>query len=176
MVVENRAGAVCLIARDAVAEAFPHGYTLMLADSSILIAQHLQPRKTFDPLKNFAPVSAVFTLPLVIVTSNDFLAKTLRNLLRCSSPVPENVRSPRQGLARRGTLILKYSRGLGLFCGPHSLSGRGADLTRSHKRPDTDWGSQRRDGHCVGQARQVVRAIGDEPGETVGRRRHRSAV
>lgn len=76
VVVENRAGAAGLIAGDTVARAAPDGYTLMLGDSSLLIAQHLQPRMSFDPVKAFTPVASVFTLPLIIVTNNDFPAKT----------------------------------------------------------------------------------------------------
>jgi tripartite-type tricarboxylate transporter receptor subunit TctC len=76
VVVENRTGAAGLIAGDAAAKAAPDGYTLMLGDSSLLIAQHLQPRMSFDPVKGFAPVAGVFQLPLVIVTGNDFPART----------------------------------------------------------------------------------------------------
>ncbi|MFI5444702.1 Bug family tripartite tricarboxylate transporter substrate binding protein [Polaromonas sp. UC242_47] len=76
IVVENRAGAAGLIAGDAAARATPDGYTLMLGDSSLLIAQYLQPRMSFDPVKSFTPVAGLFTLPLVIVTGNDFPAKT----------------------------------------------------------------------------------------------------
>lgn len=76
IVVDNRAGAAGLIAGDAAARAAPDGYTLMLGDSSLLIAQHLQPRMSFDPIKSFTPVAGLFTLPLVIVASSDFPAKT----------------------------------------------------------------------------------------------------
>lgn len=76
VVVDNRTGAAGLIAGDTVARAAPDGYTLMLGDSSLLIAQHLQPRMSFDPVKAFAPVAGVFTLPLVIVANNDVPAKT----------------------------------------------------------------------------------------------------
>jgi tripartite-type tricarboxylate transporter receptor subunit TctC len=76
VVVDNRAGAAGLIAGDATARATPDGYTLMLGDSSLLIAQYLQPKMTFDPVKAFTPVAGLFTLPLVIVTNNDFPAKT----------------------------------------------------------------------------------------------------
>ena len=76
VVVDNRTGAAGLIAGDAVARAAPDGYTLMLGDSSLLIAQHLQPRMSFDPVKAFTPVAGVFTLPLVIVANNDVPAKT----------------------------------------------------------------------------------------------------
>jgi tripartite-type tricarboxylate transporter receptor subunit TctC len=81
VVVENRTGAAGLIAGDAAAKAAPDGYTLMLGDSSLLIAQHLQPRMSFDPVKGFAPVAGVFMLPLVIVTGNDFPARTPREFI-----------------------------------------------------------------------------------------------
>ena len=81
VVVDNRAGAAGLIAGDAAAKAAPDGYTLILGDSSMLIAQHLQPKMSFDPLKDFAPVAAVFSLPLMIVTTNNFPAKTPKEFL-----------------------------------------------------------------------------------------------
>jgi tripartite-type tricarboxylate transporter receptor subunit TctC len=76
VVVENRAGATGLIAADATAKAAPDGYTMMLADSSLLIAQHLQARMSFDPLRSFTPVANVFMMPLAIVVANDFPART----------------------------------------------------------------------------------------------------
>jgi tripartite-type tricarboxylate transporter receptor subunit TctC len=76
VVVENRAGATGLIAADATAKAAPDGYTMMLADSSLLIAQHLQARMSFDPLRSFTPVANVFMMPLAIVVASDFPART----------------------------------------------------------------------------------------------------
>ncbi|MEO8653837.1 MAG: tripartite tricarboxylate transporter substrate-binding protein [Ramlibacter sp.] len=76
VVVDNRAGAAGLIAGDATAKAAPDGYTMMLADSSLLIAQYLQPRMSFDPIKSFTPVAAVFMMPLAIIVGNDFPAHT----------------------------------------------------------------------------------------------------
>lgn len=88
VVVENRTGAAGLIAGDAVAKAAPDGYTLMLGDSSLLIAQHLQTRMPFDPIKAFTPVASVFTLPLIIVTHNDFPARTPAEFVKALQASP----------------------------------------------------------------------------------------
>lgn len=81
VVVENRAGAAGMIAGDAVAKAAPDGYTLLLGESGLLIAQHLQPQMSFDPLKSFAPVAGLFHLPLLIVADNNFPARTPKELV-----------------------------------------------------------------------------------------------
>ena len=81
VIVDNRAGAAGSIAADAVAKALPDGYTLFLGDSATLIAQHMQARLPFDPIRSFTPVAGMFSMPLVIVTGNDFPAKTPREFV-----------------------------------------------------------------------------------------------
>ncbi|WP_431511866.1 Bug family tripartite tricarboxylate transporter substrate binding protein [Variovorax sp. DAIF25] len=76
VLVENRTGATGLIAADLVAKAPPDGYTLMMGDSALLIAKLLQPKIAIDPLTSFKPVAGAFVSPLMIVTGNDFPAKT----------------------------------------------------------------------------------------------------
>jgi tripartite-type tricarboxylate transporter receptor subunit TctC len=81
VVVENRAGASGMIAGDVVAKAAPDGYTLLLGESGLLIDPYLHSHMTFDPLKSFAPVASLFNMPLMIVTGNDFPAKTPRQFV-----------------------------------------------------------------------------------------------
>lgn len=81
VLVENRAGATGLIAADLVAKAPPDGYTLMMGDSALLIAKLLQPKIGIDPLTSFKPVAGAFISPLMIVTGNDFPARTPTELV-----------------------------------------------------------------------------------------------
>lgn len=81
VVVENRAGASGVIAADTVANSRPDGYTLLLGESSLLIAPHLQTRATFEPLKALKPVAGAFVAPLMIVTNNNLPAATPQELI-----------------------------------------------------------------------------------------------
>jgi tripartite-type tricarboxylate transporter receptor subunit TctC len=88
VVVENRAGAAGVIAADAVAKAPPDGYTLLLGDSSTLIAKYMQAKLSFDPIKSFVPVAGLFKSPLLIVASNDFPARNPRELVAALKAKP----------------------------------------------------------------------------------------
>lgn len=81
VVVENRAGASGLIAGDAVAKAAPDGYTLLIGESGLLIAPHLQMNMSFDPIKGLAPVAGLFFSPLMIVANNDVPVRNPKELL-----------------------------------------------------------------------------------------------
>lgn len=81
VVVENRAGASGVIAADAVAKSAPDGYTLLVGESALLIAPHLQPRMNLDVLKSFTPVAAIFHAPLMIVVGNNVPATSPKELI-----------------------------------------------------------------------------------------------
>jgi tripartite-type tricarboxylate transporter receptor subunit TctC len=81
VVVENRAGASGLIAGDVVAKSAPDGYTLLVGESSMLIAPHLQAKMAFDPVRSFVPVAGLFTVPVMIVATHSFPASTPEELI-----------------------------------------------------------------------------------------------
>jgi tripartite-type tricarboxylate transporter receptor subunit TctC len=82
VIVENRAGASGVIAADVVAKSPPDGYTLLVSESGLLIATHLQPRANLDPLKAFTPVAGLFLAPLMIIAGNNVPATTPKELIR----------------------------------------------------------------------------------------------
>jgi tripartite-type tricarboxylate transporter receptor subunit TctC len=88
VIVENRAGAAGMIAADGVAKAAPDGHTLMLADSSLLIAKSLNPKLILDPLLAFTPVAGAYYSPLMVVANNDFPANDAKTLVKALKAKP----------------------------------------------------------------------------------------
>jgi tripartite-type tricarboxylate transporter receptor subunit TctC len=80
-IVENRAGAGGALAADTLVRAPADGYVLLLAESGTLIVPALNSKVTYDPVKQFAAVAGVCTLPLALVTSNAFPIGTVPELI-----------------------------------------------------------------------------------------------
>src|SRR6476660_2723287 len=68
-IVENRTGASGIIGTDYVAKSAPDGYTFVFIFDTHSVHQALNPKLSFDPIKDFAPVMLVATAPLVIATA-----------------------------------------------------------------------------------------------------------
>ena len=69
VVVENKVGAGGNIAADTVAKA-SDGHTLgLMINGNMTIARILNPKVTYDPLKDLAPVSLIGTAPLVLAAT-----------------------------------------------------------------------------------------------------------
>jgi len=75
VVVENRPG---LPGTTAVAKSAPDGYTLMLTSNGHTIAGAINKGIQFDPVKDFAGVTVIASVPLVAIVPTDFPAKTLK--------------------------------------------------------------------------------------------------
>src|SRR5215207_6025863 len=68
VVTENRGGAGGNVGAEAAAKAAPDGYTIVLVAPSLAISPTLYTRLNYDPVKDFAPVSLVATVPNVMIT------------------------------------------------------------------------------------------------------------
>jgi len=80
VVVENRPGASSTIAAGVLAESPADGYTLMLADSSLLIAARAMQKTGLDARSSFAPIGAVATAPLAVAVRADSPLRSLEDL------------------------------------------------------------------------------------------------
>ena len=96
VIVENRPG---LPGTTAVAKSAPDGYTLMLTSNGHTIASAINKNIQFDPVKDFAGVSRVASVPLVAIVPPDFPGKTLKDFIALAKEKPGQLNFSSAGVA-----------------------------------------------------------------------------
>jgi tripartite-type tricarboxylate transporter receptor subunit TctC len=80
-VIENKSGANGAIAAEAVAVAPGDGYTLFMAALPQIAIFPAMTKVTYDPVKDFAPISNIASNPFALIVNRNFPAKTLGELV-----------------------------------------------------------------------------------------------
>jgi tripartite-type tricarboxylate transporter receptor subunit TctC len=81
VVIENKAGAGGNIGSQAVAQAAPDGYTLLLSGSPLAINPSLYPSSGYDPVADLAPITLVTVIPNLMMVPNSSPAKSVREFI-----------------------------------------------------------------------------------------------
>ena len=107
VIVDNRGGGGGMIGADLVAKSTPDGYTVMMATSAeVALNVAVYSKMTYDPARDFAPVTEVAISPLVLVVPLSLPARDVREFI---------------ALAKKKPGALSYaSGGAG---GPHNVAG-----------------------------------------------------
>jgi tripartite-type tricarboxylate transporter receptor subunit TctC len=96
VIVENRPG---LPGTTSVAKSAPDGYTLMLTSNGHTIAGAINKAIQFDPVKDFAGVTRVASVPLVAIVPPDFAGKTLKDFITLANEKPGQLNFSSAGIA-----------------------------------------------------------------------------
>lgn len=89
--VDNRPGAGSTVGTEFVAKSAPDGYTLLVVSSGFVSSSILYPKLAYDPVKDFAPVSLVMTVPHVIVVHPSLPVRNLQDLVKLARAKPGQV-------------------------------------------------------------------------------------
>jgi tripartite-type tricarboxylate transporter receptor subunit TctC len=93
IVIDNRSGASGAIGVEVVQRATPDGYTLLLGTASThALAKVLNPRLSYDPQRDFLPVTLIGSLPYAFSVHPGVRAKTLQELIEIARAKPREIR------------------------------------------------------------------------------------
>jgi len=98
VVVENKPGAGGNIAHDYVAHSAPDGYTVLNA-GHMALNRALYKNLSYDPDKDFIPITRIATGPTVICVNNDLPVKNLRELIAYAKANPGKLFNASAGYA-----------------------------------------------------------------------------
>jgi len=81
VIVENRAGGGTLVGTDSIKRANPNGYSLLFGTNAFVITPLLHNTPTYDPVKDFSPVSQTTIQPLGLLVTPGLNIKTVEQLI-----------------------------------------------------------------------------------------------
>jgi len=129
VVVENRGGGGGVPGVMAVKDAPPDGYTWLVGTSGTLgVNPSVYAKIPYDPLKDFAPASNIFIVPLIIVAHPSFAPNTVAELVEAAKKAPGriNFASAGPGTAQHMTgELFKVRAAIDLVHIPYKGSGPG---------------------------------------------------
>lgn len=123
VVIENKPGAASAIAATEVARSAPDGYTIFSADNGTLVYNPALFKKlSYDPQKDFAPVSLMGRLPTILVAGPATQAKDVKELVQLVKSQPGKVSYASAGTGSPHAMameLLKNKAGLDMIHVPY---------------------------------------------------------
>ena len=105
VIVENQPGANGGLAAGQVMRSTPDGYTLFMAvDTNLVVNPSLYPNLTYDPFRDFIPISIIAKVYLVLVASSKVEANSVQELLALAKANPGKLNYASIGLGTQAHL------------------------------------------------------------------------
>jgi tripartite-type tricarboxylate transporter receptor subunit TctC len=101
-VIDNRPGASGTISAEAVARSAADGYTLLLGSPSQITIAPIATKTSYDPVKDFAPISTIGSNPFVLVAHPSLAADNLAEFVELARRQPNKIAYAHGGF---GTIV-----------------------------------------------------------------------
>jgi tripartite-type tricarboxylate transporter receptor subunit TctC len=137
VIVENKPGAALMIAAASVAGSPADGYTLLVSTSSAMAINPVLYKKiSYDPVKDFVPISFYVKSPFVLVVNPDLPVRSVPELIKLAkeSSNPLSYSSPGAGVAQHLSMeYLKQRFGVNMTHVPYRSTPQSiADIVAGH--------------------------------------------
>jgi tripartite-type tricarboxylate transporter receptor subunit TctC len=112
IVIDNRPGASGILGSEVVSRAAPDGYTLLIANVSLVVNPFLYPKMPYDPLTDFMPVTMVNSAPLLLVVHPSIAARSVTELITYAKSHPGQLNYGSGGLGSTPYLAAELFKSL----------------------------------------------------------------
>ena len=127
LLIDNRGGAGGALGAEMAAKAPPDGYTIMATTSGVVVVNpSLYKKLSYDPIKDFAPVSIIASLPNMLVVPPSMPVKDVRGLIALAKARPGQLTYASGGNGTSNHLagaLLNYLAGVDMTHVPYKGGG-----------------------------------------------------
>ncbi|MDB5808658.1 MAG: hypothetical protein JWN94_780 [Betaproteobacteria bacterium] len=113
VVIDNRPGAGGVVGADLVAKSAADGYTLLLCSTGAMaINPGLLAKMPYEPLRDFAPVTLVVTIPYLLLVNPNFSAQTVKDVVALARAKPGQLNYGSAGTGTTSHLAMELFRSM----------------------------------------------------------------
>jgi tripartite-type tricarboxylate transporter receptor subunit TctC len=125
-VIENRPGAASNVGTEAVVNAAPDGYTVLMVSSPHAINATLYDKLHFEFRRDIAPVAAIMRVPNVMVVDRTFPARSVPDFISYAKANPDKLNFASSGIGASNHMsgeLFKIMTGIAMTHVPYRSSG-----------------------------------------------------